>query len=228
MSVDQTPRPAGKIGSGYEARRTFDCRCQRDLGHAPPPFGTRRIGLTVVAAVLYNRCVHQMMPPGMQGGPFSQSKFSYMLTATAESLKYSIENVPDWLTASPKSGTATTSGTTVTFEIDRSIADKLTPNTYSGSINFINTSSGQGNRLRDAFLTVVPAEYTVEVRASPSADGVVSGGGTFFGGSLQTVTATPNTGRTFFHWTENGRVVSTDEIYSFTLDGNVTLVADFK
>jgi uncharacterized repeat protein (TIGR02543 family) len=42
------------------------------------------------------------------------------------------------------------------------------------------------------------------------------------------VTATPNSGYTFVHWTENGRVVSTSETYAFTVNGNVTLVADFK
>jgi uncharacterized repeat protein (TIGR02543 family) len=42
------------------------------------------------------------------------------------------------------------------------------------------------------------------------------------------VTATPNTGHTFVHWTESGKVVSTSESYTFTLNGNVTLVADFK
>jgi len=47
-------------------------------------------------------------------------------------------------------------------------------------------------------------------------------------GSMQTVTATPDTGHTFVHWTENGTVVSTSENYTFTLIGNVTLVADFR
>jgi hypothetical protein len=42
------------------------------------------------------------------------------------------------------------------------------------------------------------------------------------------VTATPNGGHSFVHWTQNGRVVSTSEIYMFTLNANVALVADFK
>jgi hypothetical protein len=61
-----------------------------------------------------------------------------------------------------------------------------------------------------------------------SADGTVSGGGKFAEDTSHTVTATPNTGHTFVHWTESGRVVSTSESYTFTLDGNVTLVADFR
>jgi hypothetical protein len=42
------------------------------------------------------------------------------------------------------------------------------------------------------------------------------------------VTAAPNGSHSFVHWTENGRVVSTSESYTFTLNGNVTLVADFR
>jgi hypothetical protein len=70
--------------------------------------------------------------------------------------------------------------------------------------------------------------FKITVEASPKADGTVGGGGAFAEGSSNTVTATPNTGHTFVHWVENGRVVSTSENYTFTLDGNVTLVADFR
>jgi hypothetical protein len=75
---------------------------------------------------------------------------------------------------------------------------------------------------------VNPKQYEITVRASPSRDGTVSGGGKFAEGTSHTVTGTPDTGHTFVHWTENGRVVSTSTSYTFTLDGNVTLVADFK
>ena len=42
------------------------------------------------------------------------------------------------------------------------------------------------------------------------------------------MTATPNSGHSFVHWTKNGSVVSTLESYTFALTANVTLVADFK
>jgi hypothetical protein len=61
-----------------------------------------------------------------------------------------------------------------------------------------------------------------------AASGTISGGGTFAEGTSQTVTATPNSGHTFFHWTNNGRVVSTSASYTFTLSANVTLVAVFQ
>lgn len=141
-------------------------------------------------------------------------------------MKYSI-TTPSWLTASPKSGTVTKSARTITFELNSS-ADRLAPNTYASSINFNNTTSGLGDTTRIATLTVNPKQFKITVEASPKADGTVSGGGTFAEGSSQMVTATPNTGRTFVHWTENGKVVSASESFTFTVGGNVTLVADFR
>jgi hypothetical protein len=167
-------------------------------------------------------------PSGQQGGPFSPTSFGYSLSATGGSLKYAITNLPSWLTVSPASGTLTTKATAVTFRINATAADKLAASTYVGSINFNNTTNGQGNTTRVATLTVAPKHYTIAVSASPSADGTVGGGGTFLGGSSQTVTATPNGTHSFVHWTRSGTVVSTSESYTFTLTANTTLVADFK
>ena len=69
--------------------------------------------------------------------------------------------------------------------------------------------------------------YTIGLSASPSAGGTVGGAGTFPAGSSQTVTATANSGWSFANWTESGNVVSSSASYSFTLDSNRTLVANF-
>jgi hypothetical protein len=156
---------------------------------------------------------------GSQGGPFSPSTFNYKLTASKRSIGYLITNVPNWLTASSTSGTATKSGTTITFSINSS-ANSLKSGTYTGNIDF----NGQSHL---ATLTVKPAQYTVTVSASPGADGSVSGGGTFAGGSSRTVIATANSGYNFVNWTQSGSVVSTSANYTFTLTSNVTLVANF-
>jgi len=71
------------------------------------------------------------------------------------------------------------------------------------------------------------ANYTISVSASPSAGGTVSGGGTFAAGSSRTVTASANSGYAFTNWTENGGVVSSSASYTFTLNSNRTLVANF-
>jgi hypothetical protein len=93
---------------------------------------------------------------GPQGGPFSPLSFSYTLSVASGSVNYSITNVPNWLTPSSTSGTVSSSSpTTVTFTVN-SNANSLTPNTYVNSINFNNTTNGQGNTTRVATLTVNP------------------------------------------------------------------------
>ena len=69
--------------------------------------------------------------------------------------------------------------------------------------------------------------YTVSVSANPTAGGTVTGGGTFSQGQSCTVSATANTGYIFTNWTENGTEVSTNPNYTFTVNGNRSLVANF-
>jgi hypothetical protein len=164
---------------------------------------------------------------GTHGGPFPPTSFHYSLSAASGSVKYTITNVPPWLTASPTSGTVTTKATPVTFRLNSTAADRLSGGTYVSIINFKDATNNQVTT-RVARLAVNPKQYTIAVRALPSADGTVGGGGTFAEGTSHTVTAAPNAGHTFVHWTENGRVVSASESYTFTLNGNSTLVADFR
>lgn len=60
--------------------------------------------------------------------------------------------------------------------------------------------------------------------------GTVTGGGTFALGSQVTVNATPANGYRFRAWLKNGtsQVVSTTAAYTFTLNGQVDLVATFE
>ena len=68
---------------------------------------------------------------------------------------------------------------------------------------------------------------TLTVTANPSQGGSVTGGGTFESGSSCKVTAKAKSGYTFVNWTENDIVVSSSAIYSFTINGNRDLVANF-
>ena len=70
--------------------------------------------------------------------------------------------------------------------------------------------------------------YNVTATANPTAGGTVSGAGEYNHGESCTVTATANTGYTFSNWTENGTVVSTNSSYTFTVEGNRNLVANFS
>ena len=70
--------------------------------------------------------------------------------------------------------------------------------------------------------------YTVSVSANPSNGGSVSGGGTYNYGQSCSVHATTATGYTFINWTENGNQVSSQADYTFTVENNRSLVANFS
>ena len=100
----------------------------------------------------------------------------------------------------------------------------LLGNTLYGTTSF----AGSGGEGTIYSLTISPsATNTISVSASPSAGGAVSGGGTFASDGVDTVTATNNTYYTFDGWTVDGTNVSTNASYSFTLTGDIALVANF-
>jgi hypothetical protein len=132
---------------------------------------TRTATLTVNAPGLQVTPTTNIAASGTQGGPFLPSSFSYTVSVASGSVNYSITNVPNWLTPSSTSGTASASGTTVTFTVNAS-ATGLTPNTYINSINFNNTTSGQGNTTRVAMLTV---NAPPSLQVTPTADIVAAG-----------------------------------------------------
>ncbi len=73
-----------------------------------------------------------------------------------------------------------------------------------------------------------PLLRTLTVSTPVAGRGTVGGGGTFATGTMRTVTATPATGFRFVRWTKGGVQVSTTRIYSFLLDANTSLVAQFE
>ena len=70
--------------------------------------------------------------------------------------------------------------------------------------------------------------YTINVSANPTIGGTVTGGGSYDQGQQCTVSAMANAGYTFTNWTENGNVVSTQANYTFTVNANRTLAANFQ
>jgi hypothetical protein len=188
---------------------------------------TRTATLTVNPPALQVTPASGSTASGTHGGPFSPSSFRYSLSSTFGSVNYSI-TTPSWLTASPGSGTVTTSAKTITFTVN-SKARGLGPSTYTDDIGFNNTTNGQGNTARVATLIVNPKQYKLSVTASPATYGTVSGAGTFAEGSSVAVTATPNGSHSFVNWTQSGKVVSTSASYTFTMpSANVALTAHFK
>ncbi len=70
--------------------------------------------------------------------------------------------------------------------------------------------------------------YTITVTAKPEEGGTVFGGGTYQEGQSCTVRATPAPGYTFDKWMENGATLSTELSYTFTVNSNRNLVAQFE
>lgn len=70
--------------------------------------------------------------------------------------------------------------------------------------------------------------YTIAATANPSAQGTVTGAGSYYYGAICTLTAAPNQGYRFVNWTENNVEVSTNSTYAFTVSGARTLVANFE
>jgi Divergent InlB B-repeat domain len=132
-------------------------------------------------------------------------------------------------TAGTVSGSGTfASGTAHTVSAAANAGYQFTGWTSNGTV--VSTSTSYTLTLTSNVTLVanfVPL-YQVSASAAPSAGGIAVGGGSFVAGSSQKVTAIPNSGYTFNHWTANGSVVSTAPSYTFTVTGNTTLVADLS
>lgn len=72
-----------------------------------------------------------------------------------------------------------------------------------------------------------PKQLKVQLLASPSVGGTVSGGGTFSCDSFIQISATANNGYKFNGWKESGTVVSNFASYPFVVKKDVNLVAEF-
>lgn len=139
------------------------------------------------------------------------------------------------------------------FYVDNIVVSNQTNSFYYGDIctlmatpnigyNFVNwTGNGTqvstnpnytftvtGNRNLVANFQAQPQQYTINVSANPSNGGNVSGGGTYTQGQSCTVSASANNGYTFVNWTENGTQASSNANYTFEVNGNRTLVANFQ
>lgn len=69
--------------------------------------------------------------------------------------------------------------------------------------------------------------YTIDAVAMPEVAGMVSGMGTYYENDVCTLSAMPDEHYSFVNWTENGAVVSTESDYTFTVNANRFLMANF-
>ena len=138
------------------------------------------------------------------------------------------------VTANPSNG-GTVTGGGKTYK-GAEVTVKATPATGYSFVNWtdangvVSTSTEytftvEGSRNLSANFT--PDPHTVSVSANPTEGGTVSGEGTYDYGSSAILTATPKDHYHFVNWTENGEEVSTDAAYTFTVDKDRNLVANF-
>ena len=92
---------------------------------------------------------------------------------------------------------------------------------------YATNSAGTAYGADETFTTQQVPTYTISVSANPSNGGTVNGGGTYQQGNSCTVSAVANSNYTFTNWTEDGSVVSSQANYTFTVNGNRTLLANF-
>ncbi len=142
------------------------------------------------------------------------------------------------LSSNPAAGGTTTGAGS--YPTGSTVTVTALPNTFGG-YTFVNwtdngtpvsTSSSytfalNANRTLVANFSLIPAsQFAVILSSNPPAGGTTTGSGSYSAGSV-TVIATQNVGYTFTNWTENGTIVSTSSSYTFALNANRTLVANF-
>ncbi len=143
-------------GSGGPASRAIRWTAEGWIAHLPVLPSLQVTPATNIAA------------SGNPGGPFFPSSFNYSVSSISGNVDFSISGVPSWLIASMTSGTATASPATVTFSVNAN-GNSLQPGTYNATINFTNTTNGQGNRTRTATLTIAAGATSIVAAVAPNA-----------------------------------------------------------
>ncbi len=99
---------------------------------------------------------------GGRGGPFTPASGTFTLSAVNQNLQFAVTGLPNWLSASPASGTVTTTAQTTVTLSPSAAAATLSPGTYVATVNFVNTTNGIGNASRSVTLTVGTSSLVVQ------------------------------------------------------------------
>ncbi|MDD4728454.1 MAG: Ig-like domain-containing protein [Dysgonamonadaceae bacterium] len=83
------------------------------------------------------------------------------------------------------------------------------------------------NALQNDYVWSFTTQPQISLSSNPKEGGTTTGGGNFFSDVSIRVKAIPADGYTFSNWTEGTEIVSTDENYSFKIERNRELVANF-
>ncbi|NJD23452.1 MAG: T9SS type A sorting domain-containing protein [Melioribacter sp.] len=101
------------------------------------------------------------------------------------------------------------------------------PSTLPRTVSFKVSDPYQESNEVNRIINITPT-YRVTLISNSPKGGMTNGDGIFYHGNFVTVTATPNTGYVFANWTEGGIVVSSDPSYTFIINSNRLLTANFE
>lgn len=153
-----------------------------------------------------------------RNGRFSALTIGNSVTSIS---RYAFYNCSSFTSISSHAETPPSVGTSAFYNVNRSIPI-IVP---CGKTNTYRNASGW-NQFNNYYESC-PGTSVIAVTISPSGGGTVTGSGLFEEGETCTLTATANPNYIFINWTENQMQVSTDPSYSFIVDGNRVLVANF-
>ncbi len=94
----------------------------------------------------------------------------------------------------------------------------------AGELSEIAPSGGRATVVKRYFIDT----FFIAASSNTDTGGSVSGTGVFSGGEIVTLIATPANGYHFVNWTENGTVVSDQELYQFEVEVDRELIANFQ
>ncbi|MDX2303580.1 MAG: DUF5060 domain-containing protein [Microscillaceae bacterium] len=123
-----------------------------------------------------------------------------------------------------------------------SVTATATPNTGNQFVNWTNTAGivvsttnpytfaiNANTSLKANFQAIPPATYTLTLTNDGKGTASVNPAGPYTAGTSITLTATPNTGYQFANWTNNnGSLISTANPYTFAINSNQSLKANFN
>ena len=101
---------------------------------------------------------------------------------------------------------------------------------YRTNVSICNMSDGNrsiGRSVRPVRASTQNPSFVIDATVNHSGRGTIIGGGTYQAGSTCTLTAMANEGFVFLNWAEDGEEVSTEATYSFVVNENRNLVANF-
>ena len=173
-----------------------------------------------------------------ENGTVVSTEAQYSFTATADrTLVANFEAISYTISASANP----TEGGSIEGAGDYSFGQTATLTAVANTgYNFVNwTENGEAVSSNAEYSFTVTADrtlvanfeaitYTISASANPTEGGSIEGAGDYSFGQTATLTAVANANYNFINWTENGEVVSTDAEYSFTVNADRTLVANFE